>query len=147
VVSIRPLSVSDYDDWLEVYRVYAEHYQSELTEEGVSTTWNWLMDNENPLTGIVADFEGKLIGLAHFRALPNPLRAINVGFLHDLVVIPQERGSDTAQLLIDEIKSIGKREKWTKIRWNTRDDNYRARAFYDKVATKTNWTVYEIELD
>ena len=71
MVSIRALSVSDYDDWLEVYRVYAEHYQSELTEEGVSTTWNWLMDNENPLTGIVADFEGKLIGLAHFRALPN----------------------------------------------------------------------------
>jgi predicted acetyltransferase len=53
VVSIRALSVSDYDDWLEVYRVYAEHYQSELTEEGVSTTWNWLMDNENPLTGII----------------------------------------------------------------------------------------------
>ena len=73
MVSIRPLNVSDYDDWLEVYRVYAEHYQSELTEEGVSTTWNWLMDNENPLTGIVADFDGKLIGLAHFRALPNHL--------------------------------------------------------------------------
>ena len=79
--------------------------------------------------------------------MPSPLRGTNLGFLDDLVVRPQDRGSDTARLLLDALKSIGKSQKWAKIRWITRDDNYRARALYDKLATKTNWTMYEMDTD
>ena len=46
-----------------------------------------------------------------------------------------------------DLKSIGKKAKWAKIRWITRDDNYRARALYDKVATKTDWAMYEMDID
>ena len=145
MIFIRKLDESDFNSWLEVYRYYAEHYQTELTGDGISTTWDWLMDTQHPLTGIVAEDSGELIGLAHYRAMPSPLRGVNLGFLDDLVVKPQGRGSNAARLLLDELKSIGKKEKWAKIRWITRDDNYRARSLYDKVATKTNWTIYEME--
>ena len=147
MIFIRKLDESDFSSWLDVYRYYAEHYQTELTDGGISTTWDWLMDTRHPLTGIVAENSGELIGLAHYRAMPSPLRGVNLGFLDDLVVKPQERGSNAARLLLDELKSIGRQEKWAKIRWITRDDNYRARSLYDKVATKTNWTMYEIETD
>jgi hypothetical protein len=50
-------------------------------------------------------------------------------------------------LLLGALRSIAEEQKWTKIRWITRDDNYRARALYDKVATKTNWTMYEMDPD
>lgn len=145
MIFIRKLDESDFNSWLDVYRYYAEHYQTELTGDSISTTWDWLMDTQHPLTGIVAEDSGELIGLAHYRATPSPLRGVNLGFLDDLVVKPQERGSNAARLLLDELKSIGKKEKWGKIRWITRDDNYRARALYDKVATKTNWSIYEME--
>jgi ribosomal protein S18 acetylase RimI-like enzyme len=79
--------------------------------------------------------------------MPSPLRGVNLGFLDDLVVKPQDRGSDAAKLLLGELKSIGKKAKWAKIRWITRDDNYRARALYDKVATKTDWAMYEMDID
>lgn len=144
---IREVTKSDFEVWLEVYRFYAEHYQTELTDDGISTTWGWLMDDQHPLTGIVAEVENGLIGLAHYRAMPSPLRGVNIGFLDDLVVKPQERGSNAAKLLLRELKSIGKKQKWAKIRWITRDDNYRARSLYDKVATKTNWTIYDMETD
>jgi hypothetical protein len=32
------------------------------------------------------------------------------------------------------------------VRWRTADDNYRARARYDKVATRTMWITYQIDL-
>jgi hypothetical protein len=32
------------------------------------------------------------------------------------------------------------------IRWITREDNYRARAVYDRIATKTNWTTYDLTI-
>ena len=147
MTSIRALDASDFDNWLDVYRFYAEHYKSDLTDDGISATWAWLMDAGHPLTGIVAEDEGQLIGLAHYRAMPSPLRGVNLGFLDDLVVKPQDRGSDAAKLLLGELKSIGKKAKWAKIRWITRDDNYRARALYDKVATKTNWAMYEMDID
>ena len=147
MTSIRALDASDFDNWLDVYRFYAEHYKSDLTDDGISATWSWLMDAGHPLTGIVAEDKGQLIGLAHYRAMPSPLRGVNLGFLDDLVVKPQDRGSDAAKLLLGELKSIGKKAKWAKIRWITRDDNYRARALYDKVATKTDWAMYEMDID
>jgi hypothetical protein len=32
------------------------------------------------------------------------------------------------------------------IRWITADDNYRARAVYDRVATRTKWVTYDLKL-
>jgi len=111
MIFVRKLDKSDFNSWLDVYRYYANHYQTELTDNGIATTWDWLMDTQHPLTGIVAESNNELIGLAHFRAMPNPLRGVNVGFLHDLVVKPQERGSNAARLLLDELKSIGKKRE------------------------------------
>jgi len=144
---IRALDRSDFDNWLTVYRFYAEHYETDLTDDGIATTWAWLMDSDHPLTGIVVEGNARLIGLAHYRAMPSPLRGGNLGFLDDLIVAPQDRGSDAAKLLLGALKSIAKEQKWAKIRWITRDDNYRARALYDKLATKTNWAMYEMDPD
>ena len=62
MTSIRALDASDFDNWLDVYRFYAEHYKSDLTDDGISTTWAWLMGAGHPLTGIVAEDKGQLIG-------------------------------------------------------------------------------------
>jgi len=147
MIGIRTLNNSDFNSWLKVYSFYAEHYQTELTSDGISTTWNWLMDTKHPVRGIAAEEKGELIAVAHYRSMPSPLRGINLGFLDDLVVIPRKRGSKAAKLILAEIKLIGKKEKWSKIRWITRDDNYRARSLYDSVAKKTNWIMYEMETD
>jgi len=78
--------------------------------------------------------------------MPSPLRGKNIGFLDDIVVRPEERGSCVATMLLDELKSIGEQEGWDIIRWITRDNNYRARGLYDKLATKTDWNMYEMGL-
>lgn len=147
MIKIRPLIEDDYIKWLEMYRYYAEHYEVSLTDVGIKATWSWLMDSKHPLTGIVSEIDESMIGLVHYRAMPSPLRGENIGFLDDLIVKPSSRGSGAARLLLDELKTIGQREKWAICRWITRDDNYRARSLYDKVAAKTGWNVYEMNLD
>ena len=57
---IRQINSKDFDKWKSVYYYYAEHYEVLLTEEGIKTTWNWLMDGKQTLSGIVA--ENKNIG-------------------------------------------------------------------------------------
>ncbi len=146
MINIRLLIETDYDEWLRIYNFYAEHYQVELTNDGISTTWDWLMNPEHPLNGIVAEIDKNLVGLAHYRAMPSPLRGKNIGFLDDLIVKPEARGTDAATFLLKELKAIGLREKWGAIRWITKEDNYRARSLYDKLASKTNWTMYEMDM-
>ena len=143
-MKVRPLAADDYDAWLKLYRCYAEHYRVELTEGGLATTWGWLHDPAHPVEGIVAGDGGALVGLAHFRAMPSPLRGREVGFLDDLVVLPEARGGGAAGALIAELDAIAAARGWPAIRWITRDNNYRARALYDKVSTKTDWTMYEL---
>ena len=104
------------------------------------------MDAQNPVNGIVASSQKKLTGLAHYREMPSPLRGGNIGFLDDIVVRPEERGSRVASMLLNELKLIGKQKGWDIIRWITRDNNYRARGLYDKLATKTDWNMYEMSL-
>ena len=36
---IRALNERDFDDWLDVYRFYAEHYDLDLTDDGIAKTW------------------------------------------------------------------------------------------------------------
>ncbi len=147
MVKIRNIKPEDFECWLEVYRHYAHHYKMELTEKGVNSTWEWLLCDLHPLNGLLAEKSEKLIGLAHYRAMPSPLRGKTIGFLDDLVVVPESRGTVAARSLLDELKVIGKREQWGVIRWITKDDNYRARGLYDQVALKTDWNLYEMAIE
>ena len=144
-MKIRKLSKQDYRKWLILYEVYAEHYKVKLSNEGILSTWSWLMDDAHPAQGLVADLDGALVGLAQFRSMPSPLRGHNIGFVDDIIVLPQNRGNGIAEALFREIKSYGNKLGWVTIRFITRNDNYRAKKVYDRVAIKSTWEVYEMD--
>jgi len=146
MIIIRQINSKDFDKWRSAYHYYAEHYEVSLTEEGIKTTWNWLMDDKQTLRGIVAENKNNIIGIAHYRAMPSPLRGKYIGFLDDIIIIPEKRGTGIGKQLLDKIKEIGIKEKWSIVRWITKDDNYQARTLYDKVAVKSDWNMYEMDL-
>ena len=88
--------------------------------------------------------EAALVDRAHFRVMPSPLDCQNIGFLGDLVVLPGTRGIGVGQLLLDELQQISLREGEGLLRWITRDNNYQACRLYEKVASKSDWSVYEM---
>ena len=114
-------------EWEKLYAGYAAFYRVEQTPEMRATVWNWIHDETHELQGLVAlDDGGRAIGLAHFRPFARPLAATTGGFLDDLFVAPDARGTGAAQALIDAIVETGRGRGWTVIRWITADDNYRA---------------------
>ena len=142
---IRPLTPDDYDQWRELYQGYADFYQVALTKDGVQTTWSWLIDDGHICIGLVAEQQqGKLVGFAHFRGMPSPLRGQMIGFLDDLFVAPDHRSSGASAALIKAVQAEAKAQGWGIVRWITRDHNYRARSLYDKLAEKTDWVLYEM---
>lgn len=145
-ITIRPLEEADYPHWLGLYHGYADHYKVSLSEAGIARTWGWLMDPSHPLEGIVAA-QDRPIGLAHYRAMPSPLRGAEIGFLDDLFVDPEHRGQRIGAELLEALRAIARDRGWPLIRWITRDDNYRARSLYDRHAVKSDWNTYEMSSD
>ena len=146
-VIIRPIEPDDRAQWDVLYQGYAAFYKVTQTPEMRDTVWSWLMDDAQEVWGLVAaDHAGKLIGITHFRSYARPLSASTGGFLDDLFVGPNARGSGAAEALIAAVKAEGQKRGWTVIRWITADDNYRARGLYDRVAQQTKWVTYDIKL-
>lgn len=144
-IEITGLEQAHRAGWETLYRGYAEFYQVEMNDRILDTVWGWLMDGGHELEGLVALNGAGLVGLAHFRRMPSPLRGADIGFLDDLYVSQEARGGKIGALLIQEIRRIAEARGWAKVRWITADDNYRARTLYDRVAVKTSWNLYELE--
>jgi len=146
-LTIRPIAEGDRAAWDALYAGYATFYKVTQTPDMRDTVWSWLHSKAHETNGFVAEDEtGKLIGLTHYRPFARPLSASTGGFLDDLFVTPEARGTEAAKALIDAVASEGKKRGWTVIRWITAEDNYRARGLYDKVAEKTKWATYDIKL-
>lgn len=147
-IVIDPPRPEDEAAWRRLFDGYRRFYGVETTEAGARTTWRWIQDPGHAVEGLVArGAGGVLVGLAHFRPMPSPLRGLEVGFLDDLFVDPDHRGGRVGAALIEAVAAIGRQRGWPRLRWLTADDNYRARMLYDRMARKTSWKLYEMDLD
>jgi len=147
MVTIVAVSPDYREDWNRLYAGYAAFYKVEQTETMRDRVWGWLMDGAHEVNGFIAlDDAGKPIGLTHFRPFARPLSATIGGFLDDLFVDPDARGSGAANALIAAVADTGRARGWSVIRWITAEDNARARKVYDRLATKTAWVTYDIKL-
>ncbi len=146
MAQVRPVEAADREGWDSLYAGYAEFYRVEQTAEMRDRVWGWLHDPGHTTEGLVAEAGGRLVGLAHFRPYARALAASTGGFLDDLFVEPEARGTGVAEALIQAVAEEGRARGWTVLRWITAEDNARARAVYDRVAQATPWVTYDLKL-
>lgn len=145
-VIIRHIQTSDRPSWNELYRAYANFYEVAQTDHMRTTVWSWLMDPNRDVNALVALQKGKLIGFAHYRSFDRPLAASTGGFLDDLFVIEEARGTGAADALMEALVEESRKRGWSILRWITAEDNIRARKVYDRVALATPWVTYDLTL-
>lgn len=147
IVRIVPPEERHRADWDVLYAGYAEFYRVAQTPEMRDRVWSWIHDLAHETKGLIAEDEsGRAVGLAHYRPFARPLSATTGGFLDDLFVAPHMRGARVADALIAALAEEGRRRGWSVIRWQTAENNYRARAMYDRVANPTPWRLYDVPL-
>jgi ribosomal protein S18 acetylase RimI-like enzyme len=147
-ILVSELSLNDRKDWESLYYGYAEFYQVPMDQNIIDKVWSWIFDLENPFYALIAkDDTGHCIGLMHYRAMPSPLRGKVVGFLDDLYVQPQSRGSGVVNALYQALNKAAADKGWPFVRWITADNNYRGRSVYDKLSKKTAWVTYQMPVE
>jgi ribosomal protein S18 acetylase RimI-like enzyme len=144
---IRKLKEKDKKNWAYLYNGYADFYKVPMNSEIVDTLWGWIQDENHIIKGICFELEGKIVGIAHYRTMPRPIKGQYIGFLNDLFVDPEFRGQKIAQKLIAHLKSLSKANNWDGIRWITQSSNKTAKKLYDKIANNTGFELYELKRD
>ena len=144
---IRNLIQSDRQNWEKLYIDYAEFYKVTMNNEILDTVWSWLFNKKHVVNGLCYEAEGKIVGIAHYRTMPRPLKGKYIGFLDDLFVDPNFRGKKIGQKLIIALKDIAKSNDWQVIRWITHSSNDTAKKLYDKLANNTGFDLYELKRD
>lgn len=143
--TVRPPASADHDRWRDLYAGYAAFYQVEQSDQAAETVWRWIHDPTHQVQALLAvDGGGSVVGLAHYRTFARPLTATTGCFLDDLFVDPPARGTGAVDALLAELRSIAQRNGWSVTRWITAQDNERAKAKYDQVATRTTWLTYDM---
>ena len=147
-MKVEALNQKDKDNWAKLYQGYAEFYEMKMNQDILDTVWLWIHSPEVKFYSIgVKSSENVLIGFMHYREMPSPLRGKLVGFLDDLFVQPDFRGTGAVQLLFNELKLQAKKNDWPYVRWITATDNSRARKVYNQISKPIDFVTYQMQIN
>ena len=142
-ISIRPLAAADYDGWLPLYEGYCHFYEAGCDEAQAKRVWDWLLAEDHPLEGLVAQGEqGELLGLAHFYPWHSTLHGSTAMYLSDLFVAPAARGSQVGKTLYLNLFEVAAARGWTALTLLTQESNAIGRSLYDQFGSCTDFRFY-----
>ena len=146
-ITIANIGGNDFDNWRLMFRDFANLHDVAPTSEEVARTWGWLCDTTHPETGLIVRVGDKVVGFVHYRLQPSALRGTLILYLDDLFVTETHRGSGVADEIMVHLRETAQEHDCSAIRWDTHATNERARQFYERHATNTNWITYEMPVN
>lgn len=145
-LTTRPIEARDEPRWRDLWDAYTRFYEREPVEEITRHTWSRIQDPAAPIYAIVAERGGQVIGIANYLTHESTSAIAPVCYLQDLFVDPEERAAGAGRMMIDWLVEECRRQGWLRLYWNTRENNYRARALYDKYTPHSGFLRYVLKL-
>lgn len=144
MLAVHELSTDDRDAWETLFRAYIAFYERSLEPAEYDRAWSRFMEGA-AIHARGATLDGRLVGIAHFFAHPHT-NAADLCYLQDLFTAPEVRGQGVGRALIDHVVEWAQQRGCSRVYWQTKESNTRARRLYDQVATHAGFIVYQIDL-
>ena len=104
---IRPVTRADFDQWLSLWEGYNAFYKrvgpTAVPMEVTQMTWARFFDGYEPMHALVAESEGRLVGLTHYLFHRNTIMLGPVCYLQDLFTTEALRGKGVGKALIEAV--------------------------------------------
>ncbi len=113
-----------------------------LSTEITRTTWARFFDSDEPVHALVAEHEGRLIGLAHYLFHRSTTATGPVCYMQDLFTSEAARGKGVGRALIHGVYERAIIAGSPRVYWLTQETNRTARELYDKVAEDSGFIMY-----
>lgn len=144
MIEISRLRPEDRARWETLARGYKKFYETEVSDQEYEQTWQRLLRAEE-VFGSAARLDGQVVGIVHYLFHANPWSSESC-YLQDLFVDQAARGQGAARALIEHVTQAARDRGAVRVYWHTKQDNERARALYDKVATFRGFISYDCPL-
>jgi GNAT superfamily N-acetyltransferase len=142
-VVIRPVQPVDEPRWRELWDAYTRFYQREPEEDLTRHTWARILDGAAPVHAIVAEADGLgVVGIANYVVHQSTSTITPVCYLQDLYVDPTVRAAGVGRRLLEWLYVEAATRNWSRLYWQTKEDNYRARALYDRFTPHSGFVRY-----
>jgi len=143
---IRAAVAADYDRWRPLWDGYNAFYgrsgATALPEEITRITWARFLDAREPMHCLLAEEDGRLLGLAHYLFHRSMIAIEPVCYLQDLFTAPEARGNGVGGALIARVYEEARRARASRVYWHTHETNKAAQSLYDGIAEKSGFIVY-----
>lgn len=140
---IRPLLAQDEPEWRRLWCAYLAYYETSVPEEiYVSSFARLLGDDTQDFNGLVAELDGRLVGLTHYLFHRHGWKIENTCYLQDLFADPDVRGRGIGRALIEGVYTAADAAGAPAVYWLTQDFNKAGRILYDKVGVQTPFIKY-----
>lgn len=150
VILVRPIERTDYADWRPLWDgynyFYGRHGSSALPEIISERTWARFFSPEEPVHALLAEQDGRVVGIAHYLFHRSTTRLTDVCYLQDLFTAEAARGRGVGRQLIHAVYDAAGAAGSSRVYWQTHMSNAPGRALYDKVAEHKGFIVYTHEM-
>ena len=103
-ISVRPVRTDDHAGWKALWEGYNAFYgrsgETALPEEITRVTWSRFFDGDEPVNCLVAERDGKVVGLAHYILHRSTIAIGPTCYLQDLYTAESARGAGVGRALI-----------------------------------------------
>ena len=149
-VLIRLIEPKDFAAWEPLWEGYNAFYgrsgATALPAQVTQATWHRFFDSAEPVFALVAETDGKLVGLAHYLFHRSTTRIELTCYLQDLFTVPAERGRGIGRALIEGVYEQARHAGLRRVYWQTHVSNEAGRLLYEKVAAHLGFIVYSKDL-
>ena len=142
MIDIRPFRPDDRPAWEPLWQGYLTFYKSTLPADVTEETWRRLNDPAEPVHGLAAVLEGRIVGIVHFLYHRSTWTTGNYCYLQDLFTAEEARGQGAGRALIEAVYEQARADGASRVYWLTHETNTSAQALYEKLATRSGFIQY-----
>jgi GNAT superfamily N-acetyltransferase len=147
---IRPVQRGDFNEWKSLWDGYNAFYgrkdRTALPDAITSSTWSRFFDSYEPVHALIAEQEGRILGLGHYLYHRSTILIAPTCYLQDLFTVEASRGKGVGRALIEAVYQRARDAGCSRVYWLTHETNATAMKLYDKVAEKSGFVVYRKNL-
>ncbi|HEV8496565.1 MAG TPA: GNAT family N-acetyltransferase [Gemmatimonadaceae bacterium] len=145
-LTIRPIVARDRPAWEPLWAGYLSFYERTIAADVTDFTWKRLT-TDGGISGLLAIAPGgNAVGFVHFLFHPTTWSNTDACYLEDLFVAPDARGQRVGRRLIAAVTAVASEKGATSVYWQTEEFNATARRLYERVAKRSPFIRYQIDL-
>jgi len=146
-VIVRSIAPADFAQWQPLWEGYNRFYgRPAFPAEITQMTWSRFFDSYEPVYALVAEEDGRLLGLAHYLFHRSTIQIQPTCYLQDLFTDETVRGKGVGRALIEAVYERARIAGSPRVYWQTHESNATAMRLYDKVADRSGFIVYRKQL-